>query len=243
MITVASDAALAVHGLEVRYHGALAVAECHLAIPRGARVGIVGRNGAGKSSLLRAIAGVVPIAKGTIEWDGADITKMRADQRVQRGIAMIPEGRRIFGGLTVANNLRVGSFVDGKHAAERLDDVHRLFPILKERAHLPAAQLSGGEAQMLAIGQALMSGPRLLLLDEPSIGLAPIVVANVLNTIRELSERGISVLLVEQSVRLASSFADELHVLDMGRMSKIKDRDGEMDEERLQAAYLGGGKR
>jgi branched-chain amino acid transport system ATP-binding protein len=237
---VATEGALAVRGLEVRYHGALALGDVNLAIPRGARVGIVGRTGAGKSSLLRAIAGIVPCAKGTVEWDGADITRMRADRRVARGIAMIPEGRRVFGGLTVANNLRVGAFVDGKHFGERLEKVHRLFPILKERAHLPAAQLSGGEAQMLAIGEALMSGPRLLLLDEPSIGLAPIVVANVLGTIRELSEQGISVLLVEQSVRLASSFADELYVLDMGRMSKIKDREGELDEERLRAAYLGG---
>lgn len=243
MSAVATDAALSVRGLEVRYHGALAITGINLSIPRGARVAIVGRNGAGKSSLLRALAGIVPCAKGSIEWDGGDITRMRADQRVQRGIAMIPEGRRVFGGLTVANNLRVGGFTAPKQAGERLQEVHRLFPILKERAHLPAAQLSGGEAQMLAIGQALMSGPRLLLLDEPSIGLAPIVVANVLATIRELSDRGISVLLVEQSVRLASSFADELHVLDMGRMSKIKDRDGEIDEDTLQAAYLGGGKR
>ncbi|HLQ16317.1 MAG TPA: ABC transporter ATP-binding protein [Candidatus Eisenbacteria bacterium] len=240
MTAVATDGALAVRGLEVRYHGALALGNVNLEIPRGARVGIVGRNGAGKSSLLRAIAGIVPCAKGTIEWDGADITRMRADRRVGKGIAMIPEGRRVFGGLSVANNLRVGSFVDGKHASERLEQVYRLFPILKERAQLPAAQLSGGEAQMLAIGEALMSGPRLLLLDEPSIGLAPIVVANVLATIRELSERGISVLLVEQSVRLASSFADELHVLDMGRMAKIKDRQGELDEEKLREAYLGG---
>jgi branched-chain amino acid transport system ATP-binding protein len=153
---------------------------------------------------------------------------------------MIPEGRRVFGGLSVANNLRVGSFVDGKHAPERLEQVHRMFPILKERAQLPAAQLSGGEAQMLAIGEALMSGPRLLLLDEPSIGLAPIVVATVLSTIRELSDRGISVLLVEQSVRLASSFADELYVLDMGRMSKIKEREGALDEDKLREAYFGG---
>lgn len=243
MNAIAADAALSVTGLEVRYHGALALSGVDLTIPRGARIGIVGRNGAGKSSLLRAIAGIVPVTQGTVQWDGADITRLSADRRVQRGIAMIPEGRRVFGGLSVHNNLRVGGFVDSKHAGERLQDVHRLFPILKERSHLPAAQLSGGEAQMLAIGEALMSGPRLLLLDEPSIGLAPIVVANVLSTIRELSERGISVLLVEQSVRLASSFADELHVLDMGSMTKIKEAGGPIDEATLQAAYLGGGKR
>src|ERR1700687_3631038 len=120
MSAAATEGALAVRGLEVRYHGALALGNINLEIPRGARVGIVGRNGAGKSSLLRAIAGIVPCAKGTIEWDGADITRMRADRRVAKGIAMIPEGRRVFGGLSVANNLRVGGFVGGEQGTDRL---------------------------------------------------------------------------------------------------------------------------
>ena len=220
MSAVATEGALAVRGLEVRYHGALALGDINLAIPRGARVGIVGRNGAGKSSLLRAIAGIVPCASGTIEWDGVDITRLRADRRVRQGIAMIPEGRRVFGGLSVANNLRVGGFVDGKHVGERLNQVHRLFPILKERAQLPAGQLSGGEAQMLAIGEALMSGPRLLLLDEPTEGVWIGVIEEITERLVLLAKE-IAVVIVEQHLDLALEVASHAYVLDRGRVALV----------------------
>ena len=142
--------------------------------------------------------------------------------------------------MTVENNLRVGGFSSPRGLAERRDGVYDLFPVLAERRHQVASQLSGGEAQMLAIGQALMAGPRLVLLDEPSLGLAPIVVSSVLDTMRSLSERGIAVLLVEQSVRLAQQFAEELYVIDGGRMQLVRGRGQALDEEALQAAYLGG---
>jgi branched-chain amino acid transport system ATP-binding protein len=230
---------LRVQGLEVRYHGAVAVSGVDLDVGAGGRIGIVGRNGAGKSSLLRAIAGVVRPSAGTITWEGRDITRMSADRRVGSGIAMIPEGRRVFGSMSVANNLRVGGFINHREAGKVRDEVYDLFPILRERQSQPATQLSGGEAQMLAIGLALMSRPRLLLLDEPSIGLAPRVVSSLLATIRDLSSRGIAVVLVEQSVHLASSFAKEINALDRGRLTNVTRTDGQIDEARLKAAYLG----
>jgi branched-chain amino acid transport system ATP-binding protein len=229
---------LVVRSLEVRYHGALALQGIDLDVPAGARVGVVGRNGAGKSTLLRAIAGAVAPSAGSVHWDGRDLRGLGADGRCRAGIAMVPEGRRVFAGLSVANNLRVGGFTAGHALASRMQEVFELFPILRDRQSQSAGQLSGGEAQMLAIGQAMMAGPRLLLLDEPSIGLAPIVVRDVLKTIRAVSERGITVLLVEQSVRLAASFADTLYALGGGRLVKVGERH-EIDEEALRAAYLG----
>jgi branched-chain amino acid transport system ATP-binding protein len=224
----------------VRYGGAIALTDATLELPPGARVGIVGRNGAGKSSLLKAIAGIVKISGGDVVWDGESIAGRSAHARVRRGISLVPEGRRVFPGLTVDNNLRVGGFSSPRGLTARRDEVYELFPVLAERRDQPAAQLSGGEAQMLAIGQALMAGPRLVLLDEPSLGLAPIVVTSVLDTMRQLSDRGIAVLLVEQSVRLAQQFAEELYVIAGGKMRLVRGPGQELDEEALQAAYLGG---
>jgi len=229
---------LSVRGLEVRYHDAVAVSGIDLDVDNGGRLGIVGRNGAGKSSLLRAIAGVVRASAGTIMWNGLDITRFSADRRVRSGIAMIPEGRRVFGSLSVANNLRVGGFVNHREATKAREQVYELFPILRERQSQPATQLSGGEAQMLAIGLALMSKPKLLLLDEPSIGLAPRVVTSLLATIRELSSRGIAVVLVEQSVHLAAAFASEIDALDRGRLTRVTQADGKIDEVRLRNCLL-----
>ena len=172
--------------------------------------------------------------------DGVEITKRPAHERVKRGITLVPEGRRVFPSLSVENNLRVGSFSSPKGFRERSAEVYELFPVLGERKKQAAAALSGGEAQMLAIGQALMSGPKIVLLDEPSLGLAPIVVSSVLDTMSKLSARGISVLLVEQSVRLAQRFADELYVIDGGHMQLVRKEGQELDEKALQVAYLGG---
>ena len=231
---------LTIENITVRYGDAVALVDANLELAPGSRVGIVGRNGAGKSSLLKAVAGSVKPASGRILLDGEPITKSVAHQRVKRGIAMVPEGRRVFPSLSVENNLRVGGFASPKDFKRRTEEIYELFPVLGERRKQSAASLSGGEAQMLAIGQALMSGPKIVLLDEPSLGLAPIVVASVLDTMRRLSERGIAILLVEQSVRLAQRFVEELHVIDGGRMQLVQKAGQEFDEKALQVAYLGG---
>jgi branched-chain amino acid transport system ATP-binding protein len=225
--------------VQVRYGDAVAVTDATLDVPPGARVGIVGRNGAGKSSLLKAIAGAAKPSRGHIHFNGEEITKQPPHARVKRGISLVPEGRRIFSGLSVESNLRVGGFTSPRTFAERSQRVYDLFPVLAERRRQPAAQLSGGEAQMLAIAQALMAGPKVVLLDEPSLGLAPIVVANVLDTMQQLSAQGISVVLVEQSVRLAQRFADDIYEIDGGRMHIVRKAGQELDEHALQAAYLG----
>ena len=231
---------LTIENVTVRYGDAVALVDANLELGPGARIGIVGRNGAGKSSLLKAVAGSVKPSSGRILLDGEPITKSQAHQRVKRGITMVPEGRRVFPSLSVENNLRVGGFASPKEFKPRAVEIYELFPVLGERRKQSASSLSGGEAQMLAIGQALMSGPRIVLLDEPSLGLAPIVVASVLDTMTKLSERGIAILLVEQSVRLAQRFADEIHVIDSGRMQLVRKAGQELDENLLQVAYLGG---
>ena len=230
---------LSITNVHVRYGDVTALADATLELPPGGRIGIVGRNGAGKSSLLKGIAGIVKTSAGRVVLNGEDITKRRPHERVKRGITLIPEGRRIFPGLTVESNLRVGGFTSPRGFGERAEEVYELFPALAERRKQPASQLSGGEAQMLAIGQALMAHPKVVLLDEPSLGLAPIVVSSVLDTMQQLSDRGISVLLVEQSVRLAQRFAEELYVIDNGQMQLVRQRGQELDESALQAAYLG----
>ena len=230
---------LRVENLQVRYGDATALADATLDLPPGARIGIVGRNGAGKSSLLKAIAGTVKPSSGRVLLNGDDITKMSPHARVKRGISLVPEGRRVFPSLSVENNLRVGGFVSSSGFAERIEEVCTLFPVLAERRKQMASQLSGGEAQMLAIAQALMARPKIVLLDEPSLGLAPIVVASVLDTMHALAAQGIALLLVEQSVRLAQRFADELYVIDGGRMELVAKEGQELDEQALQAAYLG----
>jgi branched-chain amino acid transport system ATP-binding protein len=231
--------ALRVEGLQVRYRGGLALGNVNLTLPPGGKVAIVGRNGAGKSSLVRAIAGLVPAHGGTISWQGRVITRWSAARRVRSGISLVPEGRQIFPDLTVAENLRVGGFVAGREMSTRRERVYDLFPGLAERTDQPASQLSGGEAQMLAIGQALMASPSLIMLDEPSFGLAPVVVSRLLQIIRDLSGQGIAVLLVEQSVRLALSLGGDLYVLDGGELRMASAAGAEVDPDVLQAAYLG----
>jgi branched-chain amino acid transport system ATP-binding protein len=230
---------LQVDGLQVQYRGGLALNGVDLDVPAGSRVAIVGRNGAGKSSLVRAIAGLVPAHSGRISWRGRDITRRSTAARVKLGISLVPEGRQVFRDLSVAENLRVGGFCAGREVAVRRRQVYELFPALLDRADQPASQLSGGEAQMLAIGQALMATPSLLILDEPSLGLAPVVITVLLDIIRGLSEQGITVLLVEQSVRLALSLGGDVYVLDTGDLRLAAAAGSVVDPEVLQAAYLG----
>jgi branched-chain amino acid transport system ATP-binding protein len=230
---------LEVEGLQVRYRGGLALHAVDFALTPGTRMAVVGRNGAGKSSLVRAIAGLVPAYAGTIRWKGENITKYSAARRVKAGVSLVPEGRQIFPELTVAENLRVGGFIAGREVHQRRERVYETFPALLERSEQPASQLSGGEAQMLAIGQALMANPSLIILDEPSFGLAPVIVSRLLDIIKDLSQRGITVLLVEQSVRLALQLGGDLYVLDGGELRLAAAAGHEVDPEVLQAAYLG----
>lgn len=236
-----SDAdGLRVEGLSVRYRGGVALSGVDLDVPGGARIAIVGRNGAGKSSLVRAIAGLVACASGRIIWNGEEITTMTATERVKRGIALVPEGRRVFSNLTVAENLRVGGFIVPRSVIpQRVDGIYDIFPPLKMRIGQPASQLSGGEAQMLAIGQTLMTQPRLIMLDEPSFGLAPVIVRRLLDIIKGLAETGMSVLLVEQSVRLAMELADAVYVVDGGDLRFAGNSSTGIDHDAIQAAYLG----
>ena len=230
---------LQVCGLQVRYRGGLALRSVGFDVAPGDRMAVVGRNGAGKTSLVLCIAGLVRAEAGTVCWAGRNITRWSPARRVRAGISLVPEGRQIFPDLTVAENLRVGGFVAGREMATRRARAYDLFPALAERAAEAASQLSGGEAQMLAIAQALMASPSLIMLDEPSFGLAPVVIARLLEIIRDLSKQGIGVLLVEQSVRLALLLGGDLYVLDRGQFTLAALTGAEVDPKVLQAAYLG----
>ncbi len=184
----------------------------------GETVALIGANGAGKSTLLRAIIGLAQAADGTIGFAGRDLGTLAPDARARLGIGYAPEGRRVFPGMNVRDNLLVVRAASKAIREERLDRVHRLFPLLRERAETPAWQLSGGQQQMLAIGRALMLGPRLLLLDEPSQGLAPIVASEVLALVAEIAREGVAVLLAEQNVRGALSRCDRVYGLKLGRI-------------------------
>jgi len=231
---------LTLSNLHVRYGDAIALDDVTLRVGPGARIAIVGRNGAGKSTLLNSIAGVVPIRSGRLGWGNHDITRWPVHRRVRAGISLVPEGRRTFRPLSVEQNLKVGAFTARAEMRQRAEEVRALFPALEDRVRLPASQLSGGESQMLAIGQALMAAPRLLLLDEPSMGLAPLAVRRVLETVRRLADDGLSVLLVEQSVKLATDFAEEVYALSEGALVKVAAQGTQIDADLIRDAYFGG---
>jgi branched-chain amino acid transport system ATP-binding protein len=230
---------LRVANLGVRYGEASALQDVCLHVAAGSRVAIVGRNGAGKSTLLNAIAGIVPARSGTITWGGKNITEWPTHRRVRAGISLVPEGRRTFPPLSVAQNLKVGAFTARRDFGERVAEVMAIFPVLGDRYGLAASQLSGGESQMLAIAQALMAKPQLLLLDEPSLGLAPLAVRRVLAAVRQLAESGLGVILVEQSVRLAVEFADETYALVDGTLVQVAAGGMTVDSDVIRAAYFG----
>jgi branched-chain amino acid transport system ATP-binding protein len=219
MATETRPSLLQVSGLAAAYGRVRALEEVSLEVPAGALVALIGANGAGKTTLLRTLSGVQPAAAGTIRLDGADITRARPRERVRAGLAQVPEGRQVFGPLSVEDNLRLGGILRDAASSQRiLERVWALFPVLREKRRLPAGMLSGGQQQMVAIGRALMTQPRLLLLDEPSMGLAPKLVAEVFATIVRLREEGTSVLLVEQNAHAALAIADHAYVLETGRI-------------------------
>jgi branched-chain amino acid transport system ATP-binding protein len=209
----------------------------------GEVVTLIGGNGAGKTTTLRAISGLLPARKGSIEFDGQDLTRMPAERMVTLGLALVPEGRRVFRTLSVTANLELGAFHRRDKGAVRrdLEDIRERFPILKERAHQAAGTLSGGEQQILAIGRALMARPRLLMLDEPSMGLAPRMVSQVYAILAELKASGTTLLLVEQNARAALKVADRGYVLETGRIILDGSAADLRDDPEVQRAYLGKG--
>jgi len=231
---------LAVEGVSSRYGRVEALHGVSLEVATGEIVTLVGSNGAGKSTLLKAISGVQPVAAGTIRFDGDAIDRLPPHGRVARGIAQVPEGRQVFAPLSVEDNLRLGAWArrDAEVAAD-LDKVYATFPLLREKRALPAGSLSGGQQQMLAIGRALMARPKLLLLDEPSMGLAPILVDQIFSIIGGLKRDGLTVLLVEQNAYAALAIADRGYVIETGRVTMSGTGRALLDDPRVRTAYLG----
>jgi branched-chain amino acid transport system ATP-binding protein len=231
---------LEVSALEVRYGGILAVKGVTLHVDAGELVCLIGANGAGKSSTLRAIAGLVSAAPGSVRYEGRDMAGLRTFERARAGLALVPEGRGIFPQLTVDENLDMGAYArsDNGIAADRAH-VFDLFPRLRERLRQTGGTLSGGEQQMLAIGRALMSRPKLLLLDEPSMGLAPIVVQRIFEVLRAVNAGGMTVLLVEQNARAALALASRGYVMESGVIAVSGEAGALLDNPQVRAAYLG----
>jgi len=233
---------LEVAALEVRYGGIRAVKGVDLAVNEGELVCLIGANGAGKSSTLKAICGLVPTRAGSVRYAGEELSALPVHELPRRGLALVPEGRGIFPQLTVAENLAMGAYTRRDAAvADDLERMHSLFPRLLERRSQTAGTLSGGEQQMLAIARALMSRPRLLLLDEPSMGLAPMLVAKILEVVREIARQGVTVLLVEQNARLALEIASRGYVMESGVISLAADARSLLADRRVREAYLGEG--
>ena len=234
------QALLTIRQLESSYGRIQALKGVNLEVRQGELVALVGANGAGKTTLLKVISGVQSAAVGNVVFDGDDITRLPAHQRVQRGICQVPEGRQVFGPLSVEDNLRLGAYSRAtKKNDGDLESVYETFPVLKEKRLLPAGTLSGGQQQMLAIGRAVMARPRMLLLDEPSMGLAPLLVEEVFNVVRTLKRLGMTILLVEQNAYAALEIADRAYVMETGTIT-LSGRGAELlDNDQVRAAYLG----
>ena len=233
---------LKIKDLVVKYGGITAVKEISLEIGAGEPVAQIGANGAGKSSTLNAVSGLLRCASGTITFDDKNITGISPDRIVEMGLVQVPEGRQIFTRLTVEENLRMGAFVnrDKADVERNRERVLSLFPILKERARQSAGTLSGGEQQMLAIGRALMSSPKMLLLDEPSMGLSPIMTQEVFKVLRSLKDENITVFIVEQNAYEALELADRAYIMETGNITLEGRSTDLIHDERVKDAYLGG---
>jgi branched-chain amino acid transport system ATP-binding protein len=236
-----TEAILEIEGLEVRYGAVPAVRGVDLRVPRGEIVGLIGPNGAGKSSTLHAVMGAVPAHAGEVRLRGRSITGLPPEDIVRAGVALVPEGRHIFGGLTVEENLGLG--LVGRRERNGHDRdlawIRGLFPVVEEFRGRPAGALSGGQQQQLAIARALLAGPDVLLLDEPSLGLAPTVVETVWDALRQIRERGVTILLVEQRAQITVALAERTYVLTGGRIGATLTRDDAADTAGLVAAYFG----
>lgn len=230
---------LKIDGLKVSYGGIEAVKGITFEVPERKIVTLIGANGAGKSTTLRTIAGLVKPAKGRIHLQGEDITGLTPDKIVAKGVTLVPEGRRVFPDLTVLENLKIGAYLRKDDLSDDLNWVYELFPRLKERSWQAAGTLSGGEQQMLAVGRALMSRPKIIMMDEPSLGLAPIVVKGIFDIIKEINRMGVTVLLIEQNANMAMRIADIGYVLETGKITTTGPGKQLLNDPAIKAAYLG----
>ena len=232
---------LKIENLHVNYGGIQALRGIFLEVPDGKIVTLIGANGAGKSTTLRTISGLVKAHSGSIQWNGEELLGKSIDKIVSGGIAMSPEGRRVFPDLTVLENLKIGAYLrrDKAEIEKDIQWVYSLFPRLEERSWQLAGTLSGGEQQMLAVGRALMSRPKLMMLDEPSLGLAPLVVQDIFKIIQEINRQGVTVLLIEQNANMALKIADLAYVLETGTVTMSGTGAELLADERVKEAYLG----
>ena len=230
---------LEIRDLGVSYGGIQAVRGISFEVSEGEVVTLIGANGAGKSSTLRSIVGLVKPSAGQISFEGQELRGMNTENIVKQGITLVPEGRRVFVNLTVYENLKMGAYMRKDRLDDDLNWVYELFPRLKERSWQSAGTLSGGEQQMLAIGRALMSRPKLIMMDEPSLDLAPIVVQGVFDIIKEINRQGVTILLVEQNANMALKAADRAYVMETGRITMSGTGRELSENEEIRAAYLG----
>ena len=232
---------LEVKGLEVHYGGIRAVKGVDLEVREGELVCLIGANGAGKTSTLKALCGMLPVAAGSVRYAGEAVTGVPSFRLVRKGLVLVPEGRGIFGQLTVAENLSMGAFArdDAAEVKRDFDKMLALFPRLAERSAQSAGTLSGGEQQMLALGRALMSKPKLLVLDEPSMGLAPLMVQKIFDVVRQIAMEGVTILLVEQNAKLALEAASRGYVMESGAITLAGDAKALLADPRVREAYLG----
>jgi branched-chain amino acid transport system ATP-binding protein len=240
-VTSSTAPLLVLEKLAVSYGGIKAVKGIDLHVGRGELVCLIGANGAGKTTTLKGICGLQPVSSGAVRYDGEDVTGRPAFELVRRGLAMVPEGRGVFGALTIEENLAMGAYIrtDRAGIAEDIERVFTLFPRLKERRRQTAGTLSGGEQQMLAMGRSLMSRPRLLLLDEPSMGLAPLMVQKVFETVHTVSKEGVTILLIEQNAKLALEVSHRGYVMESGEITLAGDAKKLLVDPAVRAAYLG----
>lgn len=230
---------LRVENLKVNYGGIEAVKDVSFVVPEKSIVTLIGANGAGKSTTLRCISGLKKQTSGKIFFEGEDIAKLDTTQRMKKGIVLVPEGRHVFPDMTVLENIKIGAYLRKDDLSADVERMYKLFPRLKERHWQYAGTLSGGEQQMLALARALMSHPKLIMMDEPSLGLAPLVVKGIFDIIREINREGMTVLLIEQNANMALRAADRAYVLETGKVTMQGTGEELLADESIKAAYLG----
>ena len=230
---------LTIKDLRVNYGGIEAVKGISFEVPEKSIVTLIGANGAGKSTTLRSITGLVKASGGSIQFDGAELLGMDTPDIVAKGITLVPEGRRVFPDMTVIENIKIGAYLRSDSLEDNINWVYDLFPRLKERSWQLAGTLSGGEQQMLAVARALMSRPKLMMMDEPSLGLAPLIVKDIFSIIKEINKQGVTILLIEQNANMALRIADQGYVLETGRIALTGTGRELLADESVKAAYLG----